>query len=125
MKSQDRYFIGPGLRDKLRDVIRKHDTTAFGLGSAEIPVRLQDAPRDSVSPGVLKFGRVSETWVKGAYAVVEELSAAGQPLQTEDQDAPTFTARNYFATVAVNSGYKNVLCGNVGGLWFLIAAECG
>ena len=41
MPQNERYFIGPGLRDKLRDVITRVGGTPDNVSGATIPTRLQ------------------------------------------------------------------------------------
>lgn len=69
-----------------------------------------------------RVGFISSTWTKGDTKTVTEVSP-----QTGQTILPvrTFTAINWFATIQVTSGFPKVLCINVGGVWCLIAAECG
>lgn len=73
----------------------------------------------SVGGGV-RLGTISATWTKGTTATVTQQNGDG----TAISGSPTFTARNWFATVTVTSGTKRVACALVDSTWILIAAEC-
>lgn len=118
MKSQDRYFIGPGLRDKLRDIVRAHDGAATGSGASEIPVRLQDMGRIG-SP--IRFGVVYETWVKGWKATVTQLKSIDA--SPKDPEA-TFEAWNWFRTITATSQCpRRVACAKVESAWIVIESD--
>lgn len=117
MSQSDRYFVGPGLRDKLRDVIRRHDSAVMGGGGPAIPVRLQDMQRN---PEKIRLGTISMTWAKGGTATVTQINGDGTAMAGN----PTFTARNHFIDITVTTGTKKVACGLTDATWILIAAEC-
>lgn len=70
--------------------------------------------------GGVRLGTISATWSKGSTATVTRQNGDG----TAIAGSPTFTAKNYFATVVVPSGTKRVACALVDATWVLIAAEC-
>jgi len=70
--------------------------------------------------GGVRLGTISATWSKGATATVTRQNGDG----TAIAGSPTFTAKNYFATVTIASGTKRVACALVDSTWILIAAEC-
>jgi hypothetical protein len=72
------------------------------------------------SGGGVRLGTISATWAKGATATVTEQNGDG----SAKSPTTTFTAKNYFAAVAVTSGTKRVACAKVDDTWLLIAAEC-
>jgi hypothetical protein len=57
-------LIGPGLRDKLRDVIARVDGTPLGSGgAARVPVRLQTmAPRRGGGGTTIRLGQFTGAW---------------------------------------------------------------
>lgn len=121
MKSNERYFIGPGLRTKLREVITRVDGMPIGGGGGgggEMPTRLQNMSRPSGDR--VRLGTISATWDKGSEATVTQIKGNG------DTITPTveFTAKNWFAKVTVTTGTKKVACAKVDSTWILIAAEC-
>jgi hypothetical protein len=93
-------------------------TIAYERGSRDMPgVRFRQASGDGEEP---RLGSIAATWTKGTTATVTQLLADGTTIQPQVQ----FTATNYFATVAVTTGTKKVLCQFVGDRWLLTAAEC-
>lgn len=118
MSQADRYFIGPGLRDKLRDVIRRVDGGVYGGGGTGIPTRLQEMNRGGGAD--LRLGRVTGSWLKGATKTVVQLDGNGIALSPEK----TFEAKNFFSDISIDCGTKKVACARIGGAWILIAAEC-
>ena len=67
MAENERYLIGPGLRDKLRDIIRRVDATPIG-SSSEIATRLQDMRRGGGSS--LRVGTFTGSWQTGTFKTV-------------------------------------------------------
>ena len=70
--------------------------------------------------GGVRLGTVSSSWSKGATATVTEQNGDGSAMNP----TTTFSAKNYFANVTVQSGTRRVACAKVGDTWILIAAEC-
>lgn len=70
MNAQDRYFIGPGLRDKLRQVIGRFDGTPIGGGVTRIPTRLQDMRSGGGGGGEVQAGFFHGAWPKNGYKTV-------------------------------------------------------
>lgn len=69
----------------------------------------------------VRLGTISATWTKGNAATVTQQNGDG----TARTGNPTFTARNFFATVTVPSGQaRRVACALIDSTWVLIAAEC-
>lgn len=61
-KQQERYLIGPGLRDKLREVVAGFDGTPIGSeGEAGIPVRLQTMSRRG-GGSTIRLGQFTGAW---------------------------------------------------------------
>jgi hypothetical protein len=80
-QSPERYLIGPGLRDKLRDVIARVDGAPLGAGgSANVPVRLQSVPQ---RPKGSKYFRLTGS-------LTPCLSAFGVEVRITDVDCLAF-----------------------------------
>lgn len=120
MKSQDRYFVGPGLRSKLRQMVDAFDGATIGSGGTKIPVRLQDGGFGGGGQPQIRLGKINSTWNKGAIKEVTRLHGDGALFEPFE----TFDATNYFADIVVDCGERKVACALVEGLWILIAAEC-
>ncbi len=76
--------------------------------------------RIGAGAGGIRLGKISSSWGKAATKVVQEYSDNGVSLET------TFEATNRFADLAASTASpKWVACALIGGLWHLIAAECG
>ena len=69
---------------------------------------------------VVRLGTISATWTKGTTATVTQIKGDGSAISP----TVTFTAKNWFADVTVESGTKKVACAKVDATWILIAAEC-
>jgi hypothetical protein len=69
MSEKERYLIGPGLRNKLREIIRRVDGMPLG-SSAEIPTRLQDMRRGGGGGTTLKVGTFTGSWQTGTFKTV-------------------------------------------------------
>ena len=91
MASDDRFFIGPGLRDKLREVIRASDSARASRGG-EIPTVLQNMTPPS--GGGVAEAYFTGGWVKGATKQIVFLA----------NTATTATAINLIRSVPVNAG---------------------
>lgn len=66
--AQERYLIGPGLRSKLREVIRRVDGLPQGGPGSEIPTRLQDPRRAGGT--TLRVGTFTGSWQTGTFKTV-------------------------------------------------------
>lgn len=106
----------------------------FTRGAAERIARavriVEQGERDQTGPqygrvvesggSSIRLGTIDATWSKGATATVTQINGDGSAIDNN----PTFTARNWFATVTVSGCTKKVACANVRGTWLLISAEC-
>jgi hypothetical protein len=118
---QERYFIGPRLRDKLRDVIARSDGLPQGSGgSAEVPAVHQEIPRRAGSP--VRLGKTSSAWNKGTTATINVWEDGTPPSETQTAGKNLQNCVNKFANVASGKWVILALAGN--GYWYLIAAEC-
>lgn len=118
MTQADRYFIGPGLRDKLRDVIRRVDGGAYGGGGGEIPTRLQDMGGRGGGGGSGILSKTTDTW---AIDTSQELCVyAGDP-PGETATSQTVTAWNKFAEIPAGNW---VFLSRANGHWYVVAAQC-
>jgi hypothetical protein len=121
MADKERYFIGPGLRDKLRDTITRVDGMPNGRGLDEIPTRLQSLPTPSGEP--VRLGKTTAAWNKGSLATITLYESGVPPAETAV--SPTETLEkcvNKFSNVESGKWVIVALGGN--GSWYLIAAEC-
>ena len=105
MARPERYFIGPGARDKLHNVIAVVDGTPAGSGSSTIQTRLQNMPQ----PLGLRFYRGTFT---GSWDV-------GQTRQIATEGSTnTVSVTNYCVGVTQSTSQTatlNVIFGNVQG----------
>lgn len=120
-QQQERYLIGPGLRDKLREVITRVDGTSLGnAGDGKIPVAHQSISRiAAASDGSVRLGTFSGAWPLGGTAVVTLVNTG------VSTDRQTVTATN--ATWPITqSGYADLPCivGSDSGEWYLLSPEC-
>lgn len=121
-RQQERYLIGPGLRDKLREVIARVDGIPSGaVGGASTPVRLQSMPARGGSE--IRLCKTTAAWNKGTVATVQIYSEGTPPNETAKQTPETLqNCVNKFANVAAD---KWVIVSRApSGYWYLIAAEC-
>lgn len=118
MKSQDRYFIGPGLRVKLKEVITRVDGIPQGIGDSSIPVRLQDMIGWGGGAGRAAFRICTFTgsWSKN--------SAKTVTFKYQTTTPNTVAATNIFANLSVDCGTRNCAIARDGTAWFMIQAEC-
>lgn len=98
MASDDRFFIGPGLRDKLREVIRASDSARASRGG-EIPTVLQSMTPPSGGGGVVE-AYFTGGWVKGQE---KQITFAANT-------ASAATAVNLIRTVPIASGQTSRIC---------------
>lgn len=111
MSQPDRYFIGPGLRVKLRQTIDKVDGMTIGGGGPTIPTRLQSMPQPGGSP--LRICTFTGAW-----------SVNGSKTVTLRGATTTFSAVNLFSNITVDCGLRNCAIAKNGTAWYLIAAQC-
>lgn len=95
--------------------------TSYERGDRDMPPIEPPIPIGDDGGEPVRLGTISATWNKGATATVTEINGDGTAISGN----PTFTAKNWFATVTVTTGTKKVACAPVGDTWILIAAECG
>jgi hypothetical protein len=123
-QQQERYLIGPGLRDKLREVIARSDGEPLGTGMrGDTPVRLQDVPRRGGA--AVRLGKTTAAWTKGTTATIELYEEGTPPSETKKTPtADTLTGCvNKFANVGSEKWV--IVARGQNGYWYLIAAECG
>jgi hypothetical protein len=113
--AQERYFIGPGLRDKLRETITRVD----GMMDRQSGVKSQIVHQDMMPSGGGKPFRICT--FTGAWA---KTAAKAVAFKFETTTPNTVVATNLFATIATAAGSRNCAIAKEGTAWFLIAAEC-
>lgn len=120
-QQQERYLIGPGLRDKLREVVGRVDSIPTGSGGgAHIPVVHQSIDRPGGSP--VRLGKTTLTWNKGTLSQINVWESGTPPYETQTPGATLDNCVNKFADVATGKWVVVARGGN--GYWYLIAAEC-
>lgn len=109
--SEERYFIGPGLRDKLRETITRVDGMSAPLPAGASAVH-QSLVRDM---SVFHIGTASGAWPKNQSRTVTWKYITTTP--------NTVFAVNLFASLTSTATY-NVAVAREGTAWYLISAEC-
>lgn len=105
-KRDERYVIGPGLRDKLREVITRVDAVPAET-PFNVPVRLQDI--GSYTPRGFRTGTFTGTW------------GIGQTRVVTFKYQPTATATVYNDLMNLpNAGQRNCIVGKEGTAWRLV-----
>lgn len=111
MAAGDKYFVGPGLRDKLREVIRRVDgTPVFGTGN-EIETRLQDHVYRGLS---VSRGTFTGSWNVGQARPIAPLGTT-----------KTINVTNYCVGVTNSTAVLNVLFCNAQGTHSVIEIQNG
>jgi hypothetical protein len=115
MADKERYFIGPGLRDKLRDTVTRMDGMAYGHGIDEIPTRLQTLPSPSGGK-VLRVCTFTGVWNKGDAKTVTLKFEGG---------TNTLAATNLLLNLDSSSANTTRTCivGKEGTAWYFVSAE--
>jgi hypothetical protein len=120
MARPERYFIGPAVRDQLREVISRTTGTPTRSPGTQIPVRLETIQRPAAG---VRLGKTTANWTKGTTATIELYEEGTPPGETKKTPADTLTGCvNKFATVA--SGKWVIVAAGANGSWYLLAAEC-
>jgi len=109
--SEERYFIGPGLRDKLRETITRVDGMSPPQAASAGGMH-QSLVRDM---SVFHIGTASGAWSKNGSKTVTWKYISATP--------NTVTAVNLFANLTTTATY-NVAVVREGTAWYLISAEC-
>lgn len=118
MADREKYYIGPGLRDKLRETITRVGGLSDNHAIDEIPTRLQDfAP--SGGGKVFRVCEFTGTWNKGdAKTVTIKFSSAGS--------TSTLVATNLMFNLdndaSGTSGPRICVVGKEGTAWYFVAA---
>lgn len=119
----ERYFVGPNLRDKLREVIARVDgMPAAAGGGGKIPVVHQEIPRPSTAYPV-RLGKTSSAWSKGTLASIRLFDTGTPPSEVENvTNSELENCMNRFADVGADKWVMVAKASN--GSWYLISAEC-
>lgn len=105
----ERYFIGPGLKDKLGDVIRRVDGAQNPGGSVTpIPTRFDDPSRPVKSKDVFKACKFTGAWGLNGNLTVQSISSA-----------ETFNATNLLYEIPNTGLTLNCVIGKDGTQWYL------
>jgi hypothetical protein len=117
MAADERYFIGPGLRSKLREVITRVDGLPQSSGGGgDIPTRLQTMQQPGGGGGAFRICTFTGAWSKNATKTVTFKFQTNAP--------NTASATNLFANIATAASSRNCAIAKDGTAWYLIAAEC-
>jgi hypothetical protein len=112
MAADERYFIGPGLRSKLREVITRVDGLPAGSGGGgDIPTRLQTMQQPGGSGGVFRICTYTGAWA------IDGLKTVTFKNQTTTPN--TASAINLFLSLPDN-GQRNCAIAKDGTAWHLI-----
>ncbi len=115
MAQADKYFIGPGLREKLREVVGKVDALSVGTRGATQRTVHQDMPRGG-------GGGFRICTFTGAWAITTQKTVTFRGVTTAPN---TIVATNLFASISTSvSQTRNCAIARDGTAWYLIAAEC-
>lgn len=119
-RTRERYLVGPGLANKLRDIVSRFDDSPIGGGSsASIPVRLQDSGR---LPVAIRLCKTNAAFNKGTVATLNVWEDGTPPNETQTAGATIENVVNKFADIAANKWA--IVSRAPNGYWYLIAAEC-
>ena len=111
----ERYFIGPGLKDKLGEVIRRVDgssTPGFVVTGSE-PL-LEEPLRNSRFFRIATYGTAA--WALNASATVT--------LTNVSPTGSTVLVTNVFGALSTATAARNVGIARDGTQWYLIQAQC-
>lgn len=105
--SQERYFIGPGLKDKLRDVIFRVDGAPHVTAGPKVPYVYSDIPPPLVVAKNLQRGTFTGEWPIGSTNAVTIVNSS-----------ETVRVTNYCVPIDTSDGTAvsyDVIFGDVGG----------
>ena len=119
MPQNERYFIGPGLRDKLRDVISRVDGTPDDVSGANVPTRLQDMGRRG---GSLRLCKTTATFNKGTLMTLNIWESGTPPNETQTSGSTVPDVVNKYANIASGKWVSVGRHGN--GRFYVVSAEC-
>lgn len=112
--ASERYFIGPGLKTKLREVIYRVDEIHRIESGVTVPTVEQDMRRN---PPKFRICTFTGSWSKNTDKVVTFKFQTNTP--------NTVQASNLFAAITVGgTASLNCAIAKEGTAWYLIAAEC-
>lgn len=113
--TQERYFIGPGLRDKLRETITRVDGMMDREGGVKSPIVHQEMMQRGGGK-TFRICTFTAAWSKNANKTVT--------FKYQTTTPNTVVATNLFAEIGTASSSRNCAIAKEGTAWFLIAAEC-
>ena len=109
--ADERYFIGPGLRDKLRETITRVDGIADRESGGAIPTVHQEM--GARGGRAVRIGSFTGSWPIDQQKVV-----------TLRGTTATLSALNLFSNISVDCGTRECAVAKDGTAWYLIAARC-
>jgi hypothetical protein len=121
MARQERYFIGPGVREKLTEVFTYigNSRTSIGSGPSD-NAKLQHMQRRGGSS--LRLCKTSSAFNKGTVATLNVWEDGTPPNETQTSGETVADVINKYANIATGKFVSVALHGN--GRWYVVAAEC-
>jgi hypothetical protein len=121
MARQERYFIGPGVREKLTEVFTYigNSRTSIGSGPSD-KAKLQHMQRSGGSS--LRLCKTTAAFNKGAVATLNVWEHGTPPDETQTSGVTVENVINKYANIATGKFVSVALHGN--GRWYVVAAEC-
>lgn len=105
--SQERYFIGPGLKDKLRDVIFRVNSAPHVTSGPHVPHVYSDIPPPIAKAKELRRGTFTGSWSIGGTNTVQVVGSS-----------ETVRVTNYCVPIQIEDGSEqqyNVIFGDIKG----------
>lgn len=113
--TQERYFIGPGLRDKLRETITRVDGMMVREGGVKSPIVHQEMMQRGEGK-TFRICTFTGAWSKASTKTITFFNQTATP--------NTVVAVNLFANIPAPTGSRSCAIARDGTAWYLIAAEC-
>jgi hypothetical protein len=122
MARQERYFIGPGVREKLTEVFTYigNSRTSIGSGSSD-KAKLQHMQRNGVGSR-MRLCKTSSSFNKGAVTTLSVWEDGSPPNETQTDGEFVENVINKYADIAAQKWVSVAQHGN--GRWYVVAAEC-
>jgi hypothetical protein len=122
MARQERYFIGPGVREKLTEVFTYigNSRTSIGSGPSD-NAKLQHMQRNGVG-GRMRLCKTSSSFNKGTVATLNVWENGTPPSETQTSGETVEDVVNKYANIGTGKWVSVALHGN--GRWYVVAAEC-
>lgn len=110
MTQPQKFFLGPGLVDKLRDTVRRVDAMPLQTKGGSIPTVIESIPRPAA--GGFKIATFTGAWATNTSKTVT--------FKYQTVTPNTVSAVNLFFPVPTGSGSRDCALAKEGTAWFLI-----